>query len=41
MSVGKRITSFILSMAMLAGNMVSPMTAYADEAYTETGQTHS
>lgn len=41
MSVGKRITSFILSMAMLAGNMVSPMTAYADEAYTETGQTQA
>ena len=38
MSVGKKITSFILSAAMLAGNMVSPMTAYADEAYMETGQ---
>ena len=36
--MGKRITSFILSAAMLAGNMVSPMKAYADEAYTETGQ---
>lgn len=41
MSVGKRITSFILSAAMLAGNMVTPMTSYADEAYTEAGQTQA
>jgi len=41
MSVSKRVTSFILSAAMLAGNMISPVTAYAGEAYTETGQTQA
>ena len=37
MSIGKRFTSFVLSAVMIAGNMVSPMTAYAGE--TEAGNT--
>ena len=37
MSIGKRFTSFMLSAVMIAGNMVSPITAYAGE--TENGNT--
>ena len=37
MSIGKRFTSFMLSAVMIAGNMVSPITAYAGE--TEAGNT--
>ena len=37
MSIGKRLTSFMLSAVMIAGNMVSPITAYAGE--TEAGNT--
>ena len=31
MQFGRRITSVVLSAAMLAGNLISPMTAYAGE----------
>ena len=31
MQFGRRITSVVLSAAMLAGNLVSPLTAYAGE----------
>ncbi|MDY5331591.1 MAG: SpaA isopeptide-forming pilin-related protein [Porcincola intestinalis] len=42
MSIGKRFTSIMLSAAMLAGNMISPMSAYAGEAAPgDTGQIQS
>ncbi len=37
MQLGKRITSVVLSAAMLAGNLVSPLTAYAGEYPTGSG----
>ena len=37
MQFGRRITSVVLSAAMLAGNLVSPLTAYAGEYPTGGG----
>ena len=37
MQFGRRITSVVLSAAMLAGNLVSPLTAYAGEYPTGSG----
>ena len=42
MSIGKRFTSIMLSAAMIAGNLISPMIAYAGEtALGDTGQIQS
>ena len=37
MQFGRRITSVVLSAAMLAGNLISPLTAYAGEYPTGGG----
>lgn len=38
MAISRRITSFVLSAVMLAGNIVSPLAAYAGEADTGSGR---